>query len=398
MTADIIKHISVSHPGIPIKVPAVQGDTGRRILFTVTDMDIPSGSSATIYAKKPSGAEIYNSCAVSQSSSGASVITVDLTSATLEEPGEIPAQIQVVNGEDIVTTFLFLLCVQKNIITDSAIEGTNEFTALEEATAAANQAASAANQAKQDADEATEAANNAASTATTAAGTANSAASAANQAKQDADEATTAANNAASTATTAAGTANSAASAATSAAEAANEAAEAANNAAAGDVSNKTVTFQEAAERANIESGDSLAVAFGKLAKFCADFGDAAFAGIANNLTTNTPGSVLDAQQGKVLADEIDELNTKIGLRSVYVSQTGTYTFQMRPGTLALVITYYGIYPHYCAGNGQITANQLVIQDGENTITSVNGNTVSVYNRYDRNNMAQAIIFFIEPN
>ena len=48
----------------------------------------------------------------------------------------------------------------------------------------------------------------------------------------------------------------------------------------------------------------------------------------------------------------------------------------MRPGTLALVITYYGIYPHYCAGNGQITANQLVIQDGENTITSVNGNVL----------------------
>ena len=38
-----------------------------------------------------------------------------------------------------------------------------------------------------------------------------------------------------------------------------------------GDGSNVTVTFQQAAERAGIESGDSLAVAFGKLAKFCAD-------------------------------------------------------------------------------------------------------------------------------
>lgn len=70
----------------------------------------------------------------------------------------------------------------------------------------------------------------------------------------------------------------------------------------------------------------------------------------------------------------------------------------MKPGTLALVITYYGIYPHYCTGEGTITANPLVYQDGENTITSVNGNTVSVYNRYDKNNMAQAIIFFIEPS
>lgn len=70
----------------------------------------------------------------------------------------------------------------------------------------------------------------------------------------------------------------------------------------------------------------------------------------------------------------------------------------MKPGTLALVITYYGIYPHYCTGAGTITGNQLVYQDAENTITSANRNTVSVYNRYDRNNMAQAIIFFIEPS
>lgn len=145
MTADIIKYISVSHPGVPIKVPAVQGDTGRRILFTVTDMDIPSGSSATIYAKKPSGAEIYNSCAVSKSSSGASVITVDLTSAMLEEPGEIPAQIQVVSGEDIVTSFVFFLEIHKKIIDGNGIEGTNEFTALEEATQEANEAAGRAN-------------------------------------------------------------------------------------------------------------------------------------------------------------------------------------------------------------------------------------------------------------
>ena len=119
---------------------------------------------------------------------------------------------------------------------------------------------------------------------------------------------------------------------------------------------------------------------------------------LANNLTTTTAGYALDARQGKALKDQLDQQNTKIGLKSVYISQTGTYTFQMQPGTLALVVTYYGIYPHYCTGNGQITANQLVIQDGENTITSVNGDTVSVYNRYDRNNMAQAIIFFIEPN
>ena len=38
-----------------------------------------------------------------------------------------------------------------------------------------------------------------------------------------------------------------------------------------GDASNVTVTFQEATEKANIQSGDSLATAFAKLAKFCSD-------------------------------------------------------------------------------------------------------------------------------
>lgn len=92
-------------------------------------------------------------------------------------------------------------------------------------------------------------------------------------------------------------------------------------------------------------------------------------------------------------------LNTKTGLRSVYISQTGAYKFQMKPGTLALVVTYYGVYPHYCTSAGQITANQLVMKGDEQTITSANGNTVSVYNRYDNvNGTAQAIVFYIPPD
>ena len=38
-----------------------------------------------------------------------------------------------------------------------------------------------------------------------------------------------------------------------------------------GDASNVTVTFQEATEKANIQSGDTLATAFAKLSKFCSD-------------------------------------------------------------------------------------------------------------------------------
>lgn len=133
MTADITRVIEVTRPGIPICIPAVQLDTGRKIILVLPDMDIPSGASANIYAKKPSGAEIYNACTVGETSSGTSTVTVQLTSAMLEEAGEIPAQIQVISGSDIVTSFVFFLSISKNIIDNESIEGTNEFTALEQA-------------------------------------------------------------------------------------------------------------------------------------------------------------------------------------------------------------------------------------------------------------------------
>ena len=55
----------------------------------------------------------------------------------------------------------------------------------------------------------------------------------------------------------------------TAATKRAEEAAEKAEGLVIGDISEKTVTFVQAAERAGIQSGDSLAIAFGKLAKMC---------------------------------------------------------------------------------------------------------------------------------
>lgn len=227
MTADIIKPISVTRLELPIKIPTVQSDTGRRIIFVMTDLDIPDGGTAQIYAKKPSGAEIYNNCTVGNLPTGASTVTVQLTSAMLEEAGDFMAQIQVVSGNDVVTSFVFTISNAKNLVNDSAAEGSNEYNALVEATQEAL--------------------------------------------------------------------------------DAAQEALDAA--AQVGDISSKTVTFQQAAQRANIQNGDTLAVAFGKLARYCADLKEAAYQDTANNLTTTEEGKVLDARQGKELKDQIGDLN-----------------------------------------------------------------------------------------
>lgn len=71
-----------------------------------------------------------------------------------------------------------------------------------------------------------------------------------------------------------------------------------------GNGSNVTVTFQQAADRAGIQSGDSLAVAFGKLAKFCADMQDYVFSPPVASLASTDATRPLAASMGKRLNDD----------------------------------------------------------------------------------------------
>lgn len=91
-----------------------------------------------------------------------------------------------------------------------------------------------------------------------------------------------------------------------------------------GNGSNVTVTFQQAAERAGIQPGDSLAVAFGKLAKFCADIQDYVFSAPVASLASTDATRPLAASMGKRLNDDFtakfESLNsalTKIHLFNV---------------------------------------------------------------------------------
>lgn len=72
-----------------------------------------------------------------------------------------------------------------------------------------------------------------------------------------------------------------------------------------GNGSNVTVTFQQAAQRAGIQSGDSLATAFGKLAKFCADMQDYVFDLPIANLASTDATRPLAASMGKRLNDDL---------------------------------------------------------------------------------------------
>lgn len=79
-----------------------------------------------------------------------------------------------------------------------------------------------------------------------------------------------------------------------------------------GNGSNVTVTFQQAADRAGIESGDSLAVAFGKLAKFFTDIQSYVFSPPVNNLLSTDTSRPLSAAMGKQLQEAVESINSAL--------------------------------------------------------------------------------------
>ena len=272
----IQRDIFVTRKDITVVIPYPQGGNAVPIYLRIADWQIPSGSTARIYMRKPSGAEIYNDCVIN-----GNIVQITVTTQMTAESGWVKSTLEIVNGTDILHSFEMTLDVQATSISDNAVESKDEFTALENlvaeadqavkdaetATEAANTAAGTANTAAGAANTAAGTANTAAGAANTAAGTANTAAQAANTAAGTANTAADNADDAADLANTAAGAANTAAGAANTAAQEANDAADAANAAAGGDISNKTVTFTEAAEDTDIASGDTTATLFGKILK-----------------------------------------------------------------------------------------------------------------------------------
>lgn len=119
--------INVAGQAVPNIIPAVQGDTGRVIVFTLADFTIPSGSTATYYVQKPSGEAVYNSATIDGNK-----ITVELTAQSLAETGDNYGQVRILNGEDVVTSFDFILLV-KPFRGIEAIESTTEMNIFDKA-------------------------------------------------------------------------------------------------------------------------------------------------------------------------------------------------------------------------------------------------------------------------
>lgn len=81
----------------------------------------------------------------------------------------------------------------------------------------------------------------------------------------------------------------------------------------AGDVSKGTVFTETAKSRENLASGDTMATIIGKLMRWLADLGTAAFCGVANNDNTEAAGYVADARVLKTHKTALDKHEEELG-------------------------------------------------------------------------------------
>lgn len=90
----------------PTYIPAVQGDTGRELNFSLADYTIPAGATARYYVQKPSGEAVYNNATIT-----GNTILVELTAQALAEAGYNKGQVRITYDEEVITSFEFILDV-----------------------------------------------------------------------------------------------------------------------------------------------------------------------------------------------------------------------------------------------------------------------------------------------
>lgn len=130
MRAEKIIRLRMQNSTFCRRIPVVQGDTARTFLFILEDITLDGTEHARIYARKPSGAEIYDECDVIGSNE---VIFTPETEQIFIETGIIPAEIRVAKGEKLITSYSFEFEVRQSAMRTGDIPSSDEFNALERA-------------------------------------------------------------------------------------------------------------------------------------------------------------------------------------------------------------------------------------------------------------------------
>ena len=314
-------------------VYVVQGDSGRRLKLIVSDLEM-SKVAARIYVWKPDGTEVYSDCIVEDN-----IVVANLTTQMLAVVGQVKYQIQLLKENDIVTSFIGILRVEDNLVDDSALESSNEFTALE--TALQDVEYLKEHGLKGDRGE-----------------------------KGDQGEK--------------------------------GDKGDKGDPGNIDNIETTMVNFSQAPSRINIVSGEMVTTLFGKIKKYFADLKDGAFMTVANNLIAADSGSVLDARQGKVLDGKIIEVSTNLGIGGIESSGTGYVRFkdgtQICYGT-ASAGPYLGVMPtislpvpykdmEYIVNYGTRRNGNIVTDMWVGDSAGNNQNTTSSFNLYIKKSSA----------
>ena len=134
----------------------VQGTNVIGIVFHFRDFDIPSGVSAKVYVKKPSGKAVYNTATINGND-----INLKVTDQMFSETGITKLQVQITNGSSDLVSFVQPVIVHENNVAGDVPESKNESNFLDEYIREMESATSAANNAAKSANNAATAANNA---------------------------------------------------------------------------------------------------------------------------------------------------------------------------------------------------------------------------------------------
>lgn len=280
----IQRDIYVKKNKIKEPIDYVKNTNAIPIVFNFRDYEIPSGATAQVFVQKPSKKSVYDDAAISGNS-----VSVDVKTQMMAEVGFANMQIQITQGDENLVTFDQPIRVYENRTDPDAPQSENEssfFGQLQEAAKSANQAAQTANNAAQDIQQ---------------------------RAEEGEFSSTISIGN---TTTGEPGTQAQVTNTGTDKDPVFNFTIPQGPQGPQGpagnidDLEDATVTFNQANTRTNINSGDSVATLFGKIKKWFADLGTAAFQGVSNVLTQTSSGYVLDARQGKTLADRIGTLSS----------------------------------------------------------------------------------------
>ena len=123
----IYKEIYFGRKQEKTRVDVTQKSNAQTLVFRSMDWDIPSGASVNIFVNKPDGHLIYNAGSVSGNE-----MSFTMTTQMTAVPGFAECQVQVTTtDEKILNSFVFDMFIEETIIDGSAVESSDEFTALE---------------------------------------------------------------------------------------------------------------------------------------------------------------------------------------------------------------------------------------------------------------------------